>query len=58
MPEHAHGTSVVPLIGATDADGKVQVDEIDFRMVGVWTLTFSVEMGADLDTATFGVCIQ
>jgi hypothetical protein len=58
MPEHSHGTSVVPVIGTTDGDGRVEVDSIDFRMVGVWTLTFTVESGTDIDTATFGVCIH
>jgi hypothetical protein len=58
MPDHGHGTSVVPEIGDTDGEGFVAVDRIDFRMPGVWTLTFDVEQNGTSDSATFGVCID
>jgi hypothetical protein len=58
MPDHGHGTTIVPTMSAMDADGMVDVTDIDFRMPGVWTLTFTAETGGKVDTATFGVCIN
>lgn len=59
MPEHGHGTSVIPAIGPTSGDGMVEVSAIDFRMAGVWTVTVEVETAAgETDRAVFGVCID
>lgn len=58
MPDHGHGTTVVPTISDMDGDGMVSVDDVDFRMPGVWTLTFTVETSGQVDTATFSVCIN
>ncbi len=58
MPDHGHGTMVVPSMSAMDADGRVEVSAIDFRMPGVWTLTFTVETAGQIDAATFGICID
>jgi hypothetical protein len=58
MPDHGHGTQVEPSMSDMDTDGMVDVDNIDFRMPGVWTLTFTVETGGQVDTATFNVCIN
>lgn len=58
MPDHGHGTMVVPTMSDMDADGMVEIGAIDFRMPGVWTLTFTVETAGQIDTATFGLCIN
>lgn len=58
MPDHGHGTMVVPTMSDMDAEGMVDIEAIDFRMPGVWTLTFTVETAGQIDTATFGLCIE
>lgn len=58
MPDHGHGTTVIPTIGDMDGESMVTVDDIDFRMPGVWTLTFTVETAGQVDTATFSACIN
>ena len=58
MPDHGHGASVSPEIGSTGADGTVTVSNIEFRMNGVWTLTFTIDNGGAADTVTFGIFID
>lgn len=58
MPDHGHGTTVEPTMSDMDGESMVDVNDIDFRMPGVWTLTFTVETGGQIDTATFNVCIN
>lgn len=58
MPDHGHGTSVVPEVGATNSDGEVDVSSIDFRMPGVWTVSFDVEAAGVTDRVVFGVCVD
>ena len=58
MPDHGHGTTVIPTIGDMDGESMVTVDAIDFSNPGVWTLTFTVETAGQVDTATFSACID
>jgi hypothetical protein len=58
MPDHGHGTSVEPVIGAPGSDGDIEVDHIDFRMAGVWTVTFEVTTPSGDDRAVFAFCID
>ena len=58
MPDHGHGTEEVPEMSATDAEGYVDVTNIDFMMPGVWRLEFHVDVEGTVDTARFGVCID
>jgi hypothetical protein len=58
MPDHGHGTSIEPVIGAPGSDGAVEVDHIDFRMAGVWTVTIEVTTPSGVDRAVFGFCID
>jgi hypothetical protein len=58
MPAHNHGTGVIPTIGTTDADAYVEVQNIDFMMPGVWTVTFDITHGNQADTTTFAFCID
>jgi|SRR6478609_2986380 len=61
MPDHGHGTSVVPKI-AFDSDAQVfTVDPLYLFMAGVWRIDFhATESGADepLDSASFFFCIE
>jgi hypothetical protein len=58
MPDHGHGTDVVPVVGAIDASGEALIDALDFRMPGVWTTTFDVDTGAGVDSVVFSFCID
>ncbi len=58
MPDHGHGTEEVPEPGATDAEGYVDITNIDYRMPGVWRLELHVDAGGTLDTARFFLCID
>lgn len=58
MPEHGHGTSVVPAIGDGDGEARFEVQQVDFRMAGVWTVTFEVTTTDGVDRAVFGICID
>lgn len=58
MPDHGHGTEEVPEMSATDAEGYVDVTNVDFMMPGVWRLEFHVDVDGTVDTARFGVCID
>jgi len=58
MPAHGHSTGVTPVIGDVDAEGKATVDDIDFMMAGVWTVTFTVSDGTTSDEIVFAFCID
>lgn len=58
MPAHGHSTGVTPVIGDVDAEGKATVDDIDFMMAGVWTVTFTVSDGTTSDEVVFAFCID
>jgi hypothetical protein len=58
MPDHGHGTKVVPAVSALDAEAKCDVTSIDFRMAGVWTITFDVTTAAGTDSAVLAFCID
>jgi len=56
MPYHGHGASTVPQV-SRNADGTYLVSELDFFMVGVWQVTFSVQTPAGNDSAVFTFCV-
>ncbi len=58
MPAHGHGSNTAPAIGTTGANGEISVDDIDFMMPGVWTVTVDVDNGGTPDSATFAFCID
>jgi hypothetical protein len=58
MPEHSHGTSTVPVIGAVDASGSATIDKIDLVMPGVWEITITVDVQGASDPAKFAFCID
>jgi hypothetical protein len=58
MPEHGHGTSVVPSMQKQN-DGTYQVGPLYLFMPGVWRVTFSPMAGAtDADSPRFLFCID
>jgi len=58
MPDHGHGTAIEPVVGALDADGKTVVTGIDFRMPGVWTVTYDIDTANGPDSVVFSFCID
>ncbi len=58
MPDHGHGTGIMPVISALDAEGKATVSDIDFMMAGVWTVTIKVNDGTSSDDVVFAFCID
>jgi hypothetical protein len=58
MPDHGHGSSSPPDVGAMASDGTVQIEAIDFMMPGVWNITFEVDVAGTADNAVFSLCID
>lgn len=59
MPDHAHGTSVVPEV-TPSGDGRYAVSKIYMMMAGLWQVTVSVQTagGGPLNEAVFLFCID
>jgi hypothetical protein len=59
MPDHGHGTSVFPTHEWHGQDGLCDVGDIDFRMPGVWEVSFEM-MTADstTDKVVFAFCVE
>jgi YtkA-like len=59
MPQHGHGSSVVPQIMPMSTPGMYQVTVLDFFMAGIWTNTFTVTpTSGPVETAVFTFCID
>jgi hypothetical protein len=54
MPDHGHGSSIVPLI-TPNPDGTFAVTRLYLFMAGVWEISFLVN---GTDPATFSICIE
>jgi hypothetical protein len=56
MPDHGHGTSVVPIVSA---DGmSYMVTPLYLFMPGLWQVTLNATSGGTTDSAVFSFCIQ
>ncbi len=58
MPDHGHGTSVIPVIAPTGVPGQFQVDKVNLWMPGLWEVIVGVDVGGVVDEAVFSVCIE
>jgi hypothetical protein len=56
MPDHGHGSPETPM-ATPDLDGTYTVQPLYLFMNGLWQITFTVQVGAVSDTATFSFCI-
>jgi hypothetical protein len=56
MPDHGHGTSVVPVI--TPTGESYTIDPLYLFMPGLWRVTISGQDGSVTDTGVFTFCIQ
>ena len=58
MPEHGHGSDVVPQVGS-NGDGTYSVGPLYFFMPGVWRVTLSdSDGGAATESGVFFLCIE
>jgi hypothetical protein len=57
MPDHKHGTQVVPTI-TQEPDGSFTLSPLYFFMPGLWTITFDITSGTSTDSAVFGFCVE
>ncbi len=61
MPDHGHGSSIIPLVGPTKADGSIEIDHVNTFMPGIWQLTFTVTKpsatGAQSDSSVVTFCV-
>jgi hypothetical protein len=65
MPDHRHGSSIVPTIAPTGAAGRYSIGELDLIMPGIWQVNLAVQPeatgdagGATAATATWTFCIS
>ncbi len=56
MPDHGHGSPETPM-ATPNADGTYTVQPLYLFMNGLWQITFTAQVGAVSDTATFSFCI-
>jgi hypothetical protein len=57
MPDHAHGTSVVPTVEGL-GDGSYRIGDIDLWMPALWEVRLSIDTGAATDRVVFSFCIE
>jgi hypothetical protein len=58
MPDHGHGSSVVPTV-TPSGGGKYVVANVYFVMAGLWRVTFSVQSGTAPEAdAIFNFCLD
>jgi hypothetical protein len=59
MPDHGHGSSIVPQVMPTKSAGTYQVTLLDLFMPGIWQVTFDVTSPSSQDEkVTFSFCID
>ncbi len=58
MPDHGHGSSIVPLVTATGSEGKYTVTRLNLFMPGIWQITVNVTSSAKTtDAIVFTFCV-
>jgi YtkA-like len=59
MPDHGHGSAIVPQVTSMSAAGVYQVSSLDLFMPGIWTSTFTVmQTSGPLETVVFTFCVD
>ncbi len=59
MPDHGHGSSIVPQVMPMTAEGTYQVTLIDLFMPGIWQNTFTITPATGpVQTVVFTFCID
>ena len=59
MPDHGHGSAVMPVVTALGADGKYTVEKLYLAMAGLWELRVNVTApGAAPSDVTFAFCLD
>jgi hypothetical protein len=59
MPDHGHGSSIVPQVTPMAADGTYQVTLIDLFMPGIWQNTFTITPATGpVETVVFTFCVD
>lgn len=59
MPDHGHGSAVVPVVTALGADGKYTVEKLYLAMSGLWEIRVNVTApGAAPTDVTFSFCLD
>ncbi len=56
MPDHGHGTSIIPVITEGVEPGHYQIDLINLWMPGFWEVRFDIDAGTDL--VVFPFCVE
>ena len=57
MPDHGHGTAIVPAITELGS-GQYRIDPLDLFMAGLWRVTLTVTHAASSDFSQFYFCID
>jgi hypothetical protein len=59
MPDHGHGTQIVPSATPMGVPGEYQIKPLYLFMAGLWQITFTVQSAASStpDTVVFSVCL-
>ncbi len=62
MPDHGHGTSVVPVVSYDEASGRFTIAPLYLFMAGVWRITLELYADTDakvpLDHTAFYFCVE
>jgi hypothetical protein len=59
MPDHSHGSSIVPQVMPMASAGTYEVSLLDLFMPGLWQVTFDVTPASGQDEkVTFSLCID
>ncbi len=59
MPDHGHGSSIVPQSTWMKSNGTYDITLVNLFMPGVWQITFTVQpLGGTPDTVVFTFCVD
>jgi hypothetical protein len=57
MPDHGHGTSIVPLVVASGSPGEYDVSRLVLFMPGIWQITITVTAAGVTESPLFTFCV-
>ena len=58
MPDHGHGTSIIPVITEGAEPGHYQIDVINLWMPGFWEVRFDIDIDTGSDLVVFPICVE
>ena len=61
MPDHGHGSAIVPLVTPTGSDGQYAVTRLNLFMPGLWQITVNAEVPGSpvvTDAIVFSFCVR